>query len=95
VDDGILLSVEVKPGSKLSGIDGYDPWRKCIEIKVKAQAEKQKANKELIDILSSVLSLPSENIMIMRGATSRKKGIRIIGITKKEVINELSNMKNM
>jgi uncharacterized protein (TIGR00251 family) len=89
VDDGILLSVEVKPGSRGSEISGYDKWRKCVEIKVKAHAEKQKANKELMDILSSILFLPSENITIFRGATSRKKEIKMIGITKSEVIKKI------
>lgn len=89
ISDGILLKVEVKPNSKSQGIEGIDSWRNCIYIRVYAKAEKGKANLELIQYLSLVLSLPTSNIIITKGATSKKKEIKIFGLSQNELINRL------
>lgn len=84
-DDGILITIEVKPGARITGIEGIDEWRDCINVKLKARAEKGKANKELIQLLSSILSLPSSNIIIVGGKKSRQKSIKILGLKAEEV----------
>lgn len=88
-DDGILINIEVKPGAETSGIDGVDEWRGSIEVKLKARAEKGKANKELIQLLSSTLALPSSNIIIVGGKKSRRKNIKILGLKAEEVVRRL------
>jgi len=84
--DSVLVNVEVKPGSKTSGIDGIDEWRHCIEVRLKARAEKGKANKELIHLLSSIFTLPSEKIIILKGEKSKRKIIKILGLKKDDFI---------
>jgi uncharacterized protein (TIGR00251 family) len=87
--DGILIHIEVKPGSKSQGFVGVDEWRGCIEVRVKSLAEKGKANRELIDFLASILSVPPLKIAIIKGKTSRKKEIMIQGLSEKELIERL------
>jgi uncharacterized protein (TIGR00251 family) len=84
-DDGILINIEVKPGARTTGIEDIDEWRDCITVKLKARAEKGKANKELIQLLSSTLALPSSNIIIVGGKKSRQKSIKILGLKAEEV----------
>ncbi len=88
-DDGILINIEVKPGARTTGIEGIDEWRGNIEVRLKARAEKGKANKELIQLLSSLLSLPTSSIVIVGGKKSRRKNIKILGLKAEEVARRL------
>lgn len=88
-DDGILLNIEVKPGAKTSGIEGVDEWRGRLEVRLRERAEKGKANKELIKLLSSLLSLPSSNFIIVKGEKSRRKNIKILGLSAEEFVQRL------
>ena len=92
--DGVLINIEVKPGSKNTEIRGIDGWRKCIEITVRSRAERDSANRELIQFLSSLLSIPSNQITIVKGNRSRKKSIKVSGLTKQEVVLVLENEIN-
>lgn len=89
ISEGILLKIEVKPNSKSQGIEGIDTWRNCIYVRIRAKAEKGKANLELIQYLSLVLSVPSSNITLTKGTTSRKKEVKIHGLSENELINRL------
>ena len=88
-DDGILINIEVRPGAKTSGIEGINQWRGCIEVRLKARAEKGKANKELIQLLSSMFSLPLSDIIIVGGEKSRRKNIKILGLNMDDFTRRL------
>ena len=73
------LCIKVTPGSNKNEVTGIlnDPQRgKIYKIKIKAPAEKGKANKELITFLSQKLSLPKDNIQIISGAAEQLKLLR-------------------
>jgi uncharacterized protein (TIGR00251 family) len=89
--DGVLINIEVKPGSKNIGIEGIDEWRNCLEVRLKARAEKGKANKELVKLLSTLLALPSSNIMIVKGEKSHRKTIKIFGLKADELVRILTH----
>ncbi len=91
IDDGILINIEVKPGASKSGIEGVDEWRNCLEVRLKARAEKGKANKELVKLFSSLLALPSSNIMIVKGEKSHRKTIKISGLKADELVRILTH----
>jgi len=38
--DGVILDLEISPGAKETGVYGYNPWRRRIEIKLAERAEK-------------------------------------------------------
>ncbi|UCE37504.1 MAG: YggU family protein [Thermoplasmata archaeon] len=91
-NDGILINIEVKSNAKTQGIEGMDEWRGSLIIRVKARAEKGKANYELISLLSSVLSISPSNINIEKGNKSRQKIVKVMGLSKDELEKKLMSI---
>ncbi|HEY9204405.1 MAG TPA: DUF167 domain-containing protein [Candidatus Methanoperedens sp.] len=87
--DGVILDLKISPGAKATGVSGYNPWRKRIEIRLSEPAEKGKANAELISFLSSILKVNSRNIQITAGTTNSKKSVKIIGANAPDILNAL------
>ena len=77
---GSYIDVEVTPRSSDQGIRGYDEWRKCIKVAVKAEAKDGRANSELITYLSKLLAVPPKRVSITSGQTSSKKKIFVEGL---------------
>ena len=49
----VLIDIEVTPGSKVLQVpSGYNEWRKRIEVKLSQNAQKGKANEQLIGEIS-------------------------------------------
>ena len=71
----IHIELKVMPQSGKQGFL-YDKngTLKCF---LKSPPEGGKANSELIKFISNALGVPQENIMIVQGATARKKRISI------------------
>lgn len=74
--NGAEIDISVSPNSDRPGLDGYDPWRKRIIVRVSAQPQDGKANAEVVSTMSSVTGFPSE---IIRGHTSRQKTVYVEG----------------
>lgn len=89
-EGGVIVNVEVNPGSKKTRIpSGYDPWRKRIEVKITEQAQKGKANKQLIASFSALFSLKTSNISIISGQKSGKKSIFLRNVEYSHVVSVL------
>ena len=73
----MMLRLYVKPGSKGSGIEGYDPWREAYVIRLTSPPRKGKANRELVSILSEAFSVEQGEVEIIRGHKDRLKEVRI------------------
>jgi len=73
--NGVTIDLFVLPGSKRNGLKGYNLWRKRIEVALKAQAEKGKANEELITLFEEYLNIKKKRINIIKGSGSRVKTI--------------------
>jgi uncharacterized protein (TIGR00251 family) len=73
----IILKVKIIPKSSRTEIVGQ-LGKDTLKIKIKAVPEKGKANKELIKLLSKKFKVPQKNIIILRGASSPLKHIKII-----------------
>ena len=69
------FSVYVKPASRQSEILGYDSIRQAYKIAVKAPAEDNKANLELMKFLKKQLKKP---VKIIKGFKSKEKIIEIL-----------------
>lgn len=69
------LKIKVKPASKIDEIvreaDGN------IKVKIKGQPIEGKANKYLIEYLSTVLNLPKSKIVLLKGETNAFKTLEI------------------
>lgn len=79
---GALLEVEVVPAASESRFPaGFNAWRGRIEAKVRAPPEDGRANAELCALVAEALGVASAHVRVASGATSRRKGIHVAGMT--------------
>ncbi|MFH1827982.1 MAG: DUF167 domain-containing protein [Nanoarchaeota archaeon] len=69
-----IFKIIVKPNASKNQIIGYDTNKDAYRISIKAKAEKNKANIEVIKFLSKQLG---KKVIILRGKQSREKIIKI------------------
>jgi len=77
----------VKPNSSKNSIAGF--FGDMIKVKICASPEKGKANKELLEYLSSMLKIPKIDIDIIHGRFSNIKEIQIKNISREHIFSEL------
>jgi uncharacterized protein (TIGR00251 family) len=68
------LEIIVKPNASKNEITGYDDSRKAVKVNIKAPAEDNKANVEVVKFFSK---LTGKEVKIITGLKSKKKIIRI------------------
>ncbi|MDO8434141.1 MAG: DUF167 domain-containing protein [Candidatus Binatus sp.] len=88
----IVIDVSAQPRSSRRGVVRAGP--QGLVIAVNSAPEKGKANDELIDYLADELRIPRAAIMMIRGATSRKKIIRIITHEPTRIAARLTRISN-
>ncbi len=90
-DDGVIIDIDVTPGSRKKLVpSGYNEWRNRIEVKLTKPPVDGKANKELIESISDILSIPKKNITIISGSTNSKKSVKVLHMTKDEAARILA-----
>ncbi|NLX48134.1 MAG: YggU family protein [Euryarchaeota archaeon] len=72
--DGSEMDIIVTPNSTSPGVQGVDPWRHRLVVKVRAPPEGGRANEEVEDTLSSLMGVA---VTVVRGHTQRMKVVRI------------------
>lgn len=80
--DALVLAIRLTPRSAKQGIGGIwvDEQGACwLETRVRAVPEKGRANADLIKLIAKALNVPSRNINLEAGDTSRRKRVRITG----------------
>lgn len=88
LDSGIVIDIEVTPGSRLLSVpSGYNEWRRRIEVKLTKNAQKGKANEQLIESLAELFEISSSDILIYSGVTSSKKSILIKGVSYQQAVS--------
>lgn len=84
------LSIKVIPSSSNDCIVGWLEDR--LKIKVKAPADKGKANKAVVSVIEKSLSLQKGSVSIESGLTSSKKIISITGYDATDIAAKLSTL---
>ncbi|MGF7154057.1 DUF167 domain-containing protein [Novosphingobium gossypii] len=74
VDGEGRIAVRVTPGARVETME-VEQGRVCI--KVRAKPEDGKANDAVRELLARALGLPSSQVQLLRGATSREKQFRV------------------
>jgi len=87
-EDGVVLRIEVTPNSKKVAF-GYNEWRRAVEIKIKSPAKAGKANRELVEILSSLFG----GAEILSGEKSRLKTVKVLG-DREDILEKLFSLIN-
>ena len=93
MSDSSILSVRVVPNKPESRImDTSDDG--TIRIEVKSQPIEGKANQELIKFLAKLLNVNKNQVIIVRGANSRNKLIKIESIEKARILDILGRKRS-
>jgi len=86
-DNGVTIEIKVHPGSSRKEVRFRKDDR--LAVFVHSPAEKGRANKEVIKLLSKVLAVPSSRLEVIKGERSRRKTILIKDIRAEEVTESL------
>ena len=74
-----LLDVHVKPQARRPGI-GEREVDGRLALSVHAVPEDGAANREVCALLAEALGIPARQVTVLRGATSRRKTLKIDGV---------------
>ncbi len=83
------LKVRVSPASRKEEIVGWMDG--TLRVRVKAPAERGKANDAVLRLIASELGLPASHLTLKRGGGSRDKLLYINGMTDEEVRRRLAD----
>ena len=81
--EGVLLPVRAQPGAKSSGVRGEQEG--ALKVSVTQIAEKGKANKALVAVLSDALGVRKSQLELIVGATAGHKQFLVRGVTVEEL----------
>lgn len=84
----IQLQIKVVPGSSRDGVAGW--LGEALKIRVRAPAERGKANAAVLATLAAALGVPRESVSIVAGRASARKVVEISGLSDAEVRQRLS-----
>jgi len=79
--NAVSIELQVEPGSAYPGLAGFDIWRHRLVLRVRSPPPDGEANREAAEVLAELLAVPPSNVSIIAGATSRRKVLRVDGIT--------------
>lgn len=80
---GVLIRVRTLPGARKSEIRGEQDG--AIKVAVTQVAEKGKANKAVIGLLSKSLGISKTQFELVSGATNKNKRVLITNVTAAEL----------
>ena len=85
--DAVLLPVLVAPVASRSRILGEHDGR--LKVAVSAAPERGKANQAVLKLLARTLTLKRTHLSIVSGEASRRKTVRVQGLTEAELRGKL------
>ncbi len=74
--DYVTLQISARPGGGRCKVVRADDARGLV-VALNAPPDKGKANEELVDFLARIVGVPRSAITIVRGASARKKLLRV------------------
>jgi uncharacterized protein (TIGR00251 family) len=85
--DGVDLLLHCQPGAKVSRVVGEHDGR--LKLALNAPAIENRANEVLVAWLADQLSVPRRQVELVSGQTSRKKRVRLTGVSVQAVVGVL------
>lgn len=86
----MLLPVRAQPGAKSSGVRGEQDG--ALKVSVTQIAEKGKANKALLALLSKALDVRKSQLELVAGATAGHKQFLVRDVTVDELRRRLNEL---
>jgi len=87
--NGVIIEIEVSPGSKRTEVRSVNPWRKRLEVAVRSPPRKGAANKEIVALFSQIFGLPKSEVAIVSGQKGSSKNVVVNGINTAEALEAL------
>ncbi len=76
---GCVIDIHAQPGAKVAEVSGLHGA--ALKIKVKSPPVDGRANGEIGDLLADRLGVPRKSVTLERGAKSRAKTFKFLGIS--------------
>lgn len=93
--DGAIINLFVTPGSgSVKFPAGFNKWRRCIEMKVRAPPEENKANKEVIKTIADFFDKPVSEIFVISGSKKKAKTVFVKNTSVENVSERLKESFN-
>ncbi len=86
----LLLSVRVQPGATSDQIVGS--YNGALKIRLAAPAQRNRANRHLLEFLATTLNVPAKNLSLSRGRSSRNKMVQVRGFSREELTHVLRSL---
>ena len=83
----LLLFVRVQPGATSDQIVGS--YNGALKIRLAAPAQRNRANRYLLEFLARTLNGPAKNLSLSRGRSSRNKTVEIRGLSREDLTHLL------
>lgn len=84
---GVEFAVVVSAGSARAGVRGLHG--DALKVAVHAPPERGKANEEVGEVVAAWLGIPVKRISIVMGQSSRRKRLRVAGLSVEEIKGRL------
>ena len=92
IPGGVEFAVLASAGSAVSRIRGIHGA--ALKVALRAAPEKGKANEELLSLLAETFGLPRHQVTLISGQTSRKKRVRVLGLTADQLQNAIRSLES-
>lgn len=79
----VTFSVHVQPRARRGGIAGAHG--DALKVRVTAPPEGGRANDEVVRVLADALGVPRSAVEIVAGGRSRRKRVRILGVSPERI----------
>lgn len=90
--DGVILPIKAQPGSRKNELRGVHDGR--LRVCVTQVAEKGKANKAILKLLSSKLELANSALSLLSGELNSQKSILVTGVSRQELLDKIQSALN-
>jgi len=88
-DGTVTLDIAVKPRSSRERVGPIQGDRLCVAVN--APPVDGKANEAVVRVLAETLKVARSAVTIVRGETSRKKTVRIAGVTVSAILRAIDD----
>lgn len=90
VPEGVIIRIEVSPGSRSLGVSEYNAWRRTLCIKLTEHAQKGKANEQLVRYLALLFDKPVSDVQLISGYTNTRKEVLVRNIGVEEIESSIN-----
>lgn len=88
LDGAVEIALHIAPRASRSRVVGAHGDR--LKVQIAAPPVDGAANAELVRLLSDTLGVPKSDVTVARGATGKRKSVRVAGVTTDAVERSLA-----